>query len=75
MVRDDATVRRAPDFRFPGAVVLTVTPGQSREFILGHVRAGKDVFRSEIEEAGFRFESEVDIPTFQENYMLRFRRE
>lgn len=49
-------------------------PGQSREFILGHVRAGKEVFQREIVHAGFRLEEEITIPAFQENYLLRFRK-
>ncbi|EMI52510.1 methyltransferase type 11 [Rhodopirellula sallentina SM41] len=49
-------------------------PGESREFILGHVRAGKEVFRSEIENAGLEFVDEVDVPAFEENYLLRFRK-
>lgn len=50
-------------------------PGQSREFILGHVRAGKDVFQNEVVAAGFRFEGETQIAAFKENYLLRFRKE
>lgn len=49
-------------------------PGKSREFILGHVRAGKEQFRKEIEAAGFEFVEEVTVPEFQENYFLRFRK-
>ncbi len=49
-------------------------PGKSREFILGHVRAGKEVVRKEIEQAGFEFLEEVSIPEFEENYLLRFRK-
>ena len=49
-------------------------PGKSREFILSHVRAGKDVFRSEIESAGFELVKQIDIPGFEENYFLRFRK-
>ncbi|WP_315861423.1 methyltransferase domain-containing protein [Stieleria tagensis] len=49
-------------------------PGQSREFILGHVRAGKDVFRQEIEAAGFEWVDEVKLDSFEENYLLRFRK-
>ena len=49
-------------------------PGKSREFILNHVRAGKTDFQTEIEAAGFAFEREVDIPGFEENYLLRFRK-
>jgi ubiquinone/menaquinone biosynthesis C-methylase UbiE len=49
-------------------------PGKSREFILGHVRAGKEVFRREIEQAGFELIEEVPMEGFQENYFLRFRK-
>ncbi|MDA0766074.1 MAG: class I SAM-dependent methyltransferase [Verrucomicrobia bacterium] len=49
--------------------------GQSREWVVGHVRAGKEVFRKEIEEAGLSFVDEVRIDGFQENYFLRFRKE
>lgn len=49
-------------------------PGQTREYLLGHVRAGKETFRSEIEAAGFEFVDEVKIDDFQENYLLRFRK-
>ncbi len=48
--------------------------GVSRPWVLGHVRAGKEVFRAEIEKAGFRFLEERKIPGFQENYFLRFER-
>jgi ubiquinone/menaquinone biosynthesis C-methylase UbiE len=48
--------------------------GKSREWILGHVRAGKATFRQEIEAAGFEFEDEVVIDGFHENYLLRFRK-
>lgn len=49
-------------------------PGVSREWTLGHVRAGKDEFRKEIVDAGFEFVEEVKIEGFKENYFLRFRR-
>jgi SAM-dependent methyltransferase len=62
----------------PGGMLVVVDferiPGVSREWILGHVRAGKEEFRAEIEAAGFAFEDEVDIEGLSENYMLRFRR-
>ena len=48
--------------------------GKSREWILGHVRAGKAAFRQEIEAGGFDFEDEVAIDGLQENYLLRFRK-
>ena len=61
----------------PGGELVIVDferiPGVTREWLLGHVRAGKEVFRAEIEAAGFRFLEEVDLG-FEENYLLRFRR-
>jgi SAM-dependent methyltransferase len=48
--------------------------GKSSDWVLEHVRAGKGVFRREIESAGFRFEREVTVEGLQENYVLRFRR-
>ena len=62
----------------PGGRLVVVDferiPGVSREWTLDHVRAGKEVFRAEIEAAGFRFEDELEIPGMEENYLLRFRR-
>jgi hypothetical protein len=49
-------------------------PGESEDWVMGHVRAGKEVFRREIESAGFRFEREVTVEGLKENYVLRFRR-
>lgn len=49
-------------------------PGVSRDWLLDHVRAGKEVFRAEIEAAGFRFDDEVDVAGLEENYCLRFTR-
>lgn len=49
-------------------------PGQSREWVLGHVRAGKETFRGEIEAAGFEFVAEREIPGLEENYFLIFRK-
>lgn len=47
-------------------------PGVTREFLLGHVRAGKEVFQSEVVAAGFEFTDEIEVDAFQENYLLRF---
>ncbi len=62
----------------PGGTLVIIDfirePGVSSEWVLGHVRAGKDVFRSEIEAAGFEFVEEVSVPGFKDNYFLRFRR-
>ena len=47
-------------------------PGVSREFLIGHVRAGKEVFQSEVVAAGFELTDEIDVDAFEENYLLRF---
>jgi ubiquinone/menaquinone biosynthesis C-methylase UbiE len=47
-------------------------PGQSRPWVLGHVRAGEDVVRAEVEAAGFEKIGEARF--LEENYLLRFRR-
>ncbi|QDT62624.1 Ubiquinone/menaquinone biosynthesis C-methyltransferase UbiE [Stieleria bergensis] len=63
----------------PGGTMVVIDferiPGQTRDWTLGHVRAGKEVFRKEIEAAGFSLVEEVEIPSFKENYLLRFRKE
>lgn len=62
----------------PGGQLIIIDferiPGTSREWVLGHVRAGKDRFKSEIRQSGFRFIEEVKIAGFRENYFLRFER-
>jgi SAM-dependent methyltransferase len=70
-----ASIRRA--MKAGGTLVVVDfdrIPGASREFLLGHLRAGKDVFRQEIEAAGFEFVEEVNVPEFKENYLLKFRK-
>lgn len=49
-------------------------PGESSEWILEHVRAGKETVRLEIEAAGFEFVGEQEIEGFRENYFLEFRK-
>lgn len=49
-------------------------PGSSREWVLGHVRAGLAEVRAEIEAAGFSFVDQPETPYLHENYCLRFRR-
>ncbi|MEO1615017.1 MAG: methyltransferase domain-containing protein [Planctomycetota bacterium] len=48
--------------------------GQSSDFIMGHVRAGKETFRTEIMQAGFEFAGEERVEGFEENYLLVFRK-
>ena len=69
-----ASIRRA--LRTGG--ILTIVDferieGKSSQWLMGHVRAGKEVFREEIEAAGFEFVEQPKIAGFRENYMLRFR--
>lgn len=49
-------------------------PGVSREWTIGHVRAGKEVFQQEIEAAGFRLVGEKQIEKLKENYFLEFQK-
>jgi ubiquinone/menaquinone biosynthesis C-methylase UbiE/protein tyrosine phosphatase (PTP) superfamily phosphohydrolase (DUF442 family) len=48
--------------------------GKSRDWIIGHVRAGKQVFRAEIIDAGFSFVEEVAVDGLTENYCLVFKK-
>jgi predicted methyltransferase len=69
-----ASIRRALR---PGGTLVLVDyeriPGMSEDWILRHIRAGKDDFRREIEAAGFRFVEEVKL--MRESYFLRFARD
>jgi ubiquinone/menaquinone biosynthesis C-methylase UbiE len=69
-----ASIRRALR---PGGTLVVVDferiPGVSPDWILKHVRAGKQEFRAEIEAAGLRFVEEVKL--MRENYFLRFARD
>lgn len=61
----------------PGGVLTIVDFDRhegAREWIQGHVRASKDVFRQEIEAAGFAFVDEVSVEGMQENFVFRFRK-
>lgn len=45
--------------------------GKTREWLLKHVRAGKELVTKEIVASGFELEKEV--PMFKENYFLKFK--
>jgi len=49
--------------------------GVSSDWILGHVRAGKEVFSAEIQSAGFRLEAEPVVEGLEENYLRVFRKQ
>ncbi len=68
-----ATIHRA--LRPGGQLVLVDfirVPGKSREWVLGHVRAGQDVVTREVQDAGFKPVEEHRF--LKENYLLRFER-
>lgn len=62
----------------PGGMLIVIDferiPGRSRDWVLDHVRGGKETFCREITTAGFEYLDEVQIPGFSENYLVRFRR-
>jgi cyclopropane fatty-acyl-phospholipid synthase-like methyltransferase len=45
---------------------------ERKQWLLGHIRAPMEVFRKEIEQAGFKFKDQVQVEGFKENYLLRF---
>ncbi len=48
--------------------------GKSRKWTMGHVRAGKEVFQTEIENAGFKLVAQEQVDGLEENYFLKFRK-
>jgi ubiquinone/menaquinone biosynthesis C-methylase UbiE len=47
--------------------------GESTDWVLSHVRAGQEVFESEVEQSGFRKVGQVD-GILKENYLLIFEK-
>jgi ubiquinone/menaquinone biosynthesis C-methylase UbiE len=45
---------------------------ERKEWLRGHIRAPQETFKQEIIDSGFKFEEEVDVEGFTENYLLRF---
>lgn len=60
----------------PGGTLILVDferiEGRSSKWILGHVRAGKEVFKKEIEAAGLKFADQVEVEGLKDNYFLKF---
>lgn len=60
----------------PGGQLVVIdyqkVPGLSSDWVMGHVRAGKQTVIQEIEMAGFRLVD--DSPLLTENYFLRFEK-
>ena len=58
----------------PGGQLIIIDfrkqPGISSAWVMSHVRTGKKAVIKEVEQAGFKFQSETDI--FKTNYFLRF---
>ena len=65
----------AARFEKRGALVVIDFERIEGKWTMGHVRAGKEVFRKEIEDAGLTFVEEVKLEGLKENYFLRFRKE
>ena len=55
-------------------VEFTRIPGETDDWILRHVRDGKEAFTREIEAAGFELVTEHPAPFLPRNYVLRFRK-
>jgi ubiquinone/menaquinone biosynthesis C-methylase UbiE len=74
--RPQPTLRSIRKALRPGGKLVVIDyqriQGESSDWILGHVRAGKDTAIREIERAGFRLDRDVNL--LRENYFLRFSR-
>ena len=61
----------------PGGTLVLIDfkriPGETSDFIMGHVRAGQEVFEAEVLAAGFEKVAEVK-DLLKENYFVKFRR-
>lgn len=70
-----ASIHRA--LKHDGEVVLIdfeKIPGETREFIMGHVRADKQQVLVEMDSFGFALVEEVEVDGLVENYFLRFNK-
>jgi ubiquinone/menaquinone biosynthesis C-methylase UbiE len=61
----------------PGGEIVLIDfkriPGESSDFVMGHVRAGQEVFEAEVIAAGFEKVGEVK-DVLKENYFVRFKK-
>ncbi len=61
----------------PGGTVIVIDferePGRSSDWVMGHVRAGRDTVIDEIEGFGFELTETIDVG-LSDNYVLRFGR-
>ncbi|MEM7305074.1 MAG: methyltransferase [Planctomycetota bacterium] len=73
-----STMTSLRDALRPGGEVVLVDferiPGVTREWLMNHVRAGKDVVTAEVLSFGFELIEEVEVDGLVENYVLRFRK-
>jgi ubiquinone/menaquinone biosynthesis C-methylase UbiE len=62
----------------PGGELVVIEfnriPGESPDWVLEHVRGGKETFTREIVETGFHFVREYDASFVPRNYILRFKK-
>jgi len=62
----------------PGGEIVLVDfkriPGVTKDWIMKHVRAGQEKVTQEIVSAGFEVVKVYNLPTFKENYIVRFRK-
>src|SRR5262245_16683538 len=62
----------------PGGRLVVVdferVEGQSRPWVLEHVRCGREQVIAEVEAAGFRFTRTLPVPGLTENYVIEFTR-
>jgi arylformamidase len=70
------TLQSIHDALRPGGRIILIDfhriEGKSREFIMGHVRAGQEVFVREVKSAGFKVIGEENF--LKENYFVRFEK-
>ena len=74
---DDSLASLHSAIRPGGSLVLIEferIPGKTPDWLLEHVRAGREVFSREIESAGFVLAEEIEMGGLEGNYILRFER-